>query len=130
MVAAQLLFTIGITVALAFELPSQPLYYITKELRENLQTLLRGEDIDVPEDAEDDGTKRKDWNVNDLEFVDTSGDPNKHNYYYNNKVKVWNKTDDGYYFYDTVNKTIPLNKTIPSLSKFLTTLVFSVVYIP
>lgn len=112
-VAAQVLFTVGVTGALAFELPSKPLYYITKELKQNLNDILSGETTtSASEDA-----KRRDPNVNDLTYVDKNdyyNSINKHNLYYDDKNKMnqisfWNRTGD-MYFYQTVNVTKDLMK--------------------
>lgn len=93
--AAQLLFTVGVTCALAFELPSKPVYRITQELRENLQKKLHPEKYTTTEapsnetSSDDDDmmdNKRMDLNYNSLNYI--NGKPNyydvmnKHNYYY------------------------------------------------
>lgn len=108
-VAAQLLFTVGVTCALAFELPSKPLSAITAELREHLQMKLHPEkyttkapppnDTDSNEssmmDSHEGGgggdNSRIDFNYNRLKFINGKQNYydtlNKHNYYYNDKYK-------------------------------------------
>lgn len=91
-VAAQLLFTVGVTCALAFELPSEPIYHITQKLR---QSLLNVEDVadqtttpasnDTSSSSEDDDHSRIDKNFNNLNYVNRNqyyDSMNKHNYYY------------------------------------------------
>lgn len=126
-VAAQVLFTVGVTAALAFELPSKPLYYITKELKQNLKDILSGE---TTTSASSDDAKRRDPNVNDLTYVDKQNyysSINKHNLYYNdyanddkknkmNQVSFWNRTGD-FYYYQTINATDAIKKANHSNSR-------------
>lgn len=115
-VAAQLLFTIGVTCALAFELPSKPLYRITQELREKLQSDMKGEEPTTPApppppppSAPDEHSysdiiyndhSRIDYNLNSpynkQNYYDSS---NKHDYYYsnNNKQKPATIYNNNYY---------------------------------
>lgn len=79
--AAVLHWTIGVTNALAWELPSKPLYKITQELKEKLKT---GELW----------AQKKDNNVTKLTYVDSNNtknnnwyDVNKHNYYYSSPTR-------------------------------------------
>jgi hypothetical protein len=98
------LFTVGVTCALAFELPHKPLYQITQELRENLQKRLHPElrTTEAPKtdatnstngDADDDDHhhSRIDYNNQHLKYIDSKHNyfnaMNKHNYYYNNNDK-------------------------------------------
>lgn len=94
-VAAQLLFTVGVTCALAFELPSEPLYHITQKLRNNLlgipdQAEEETTAAPAPEDSHENGDvdpqSRVDYNYNNLNYIDYNKDKyfdmNKHNYYY------------------------------------------------
>lgn len=91
-VAAQLLFTIGVTIALAFELPDKPIHTITEQLRQNFQERLHGKTTPAPSpdnNSTDDGHSRIDYNSNNLKYVYNSKDAyynlmNKHNYYYGN----------------------------------------------
>lgn len=88
-VAAQLLFTVGVTCALAFELPSEPIYHITQKLR---QSLLNVEDVadqtTTPasnDTSSEDDHSRIDKNFNDLNYVNRKqyyDSMNKHSYYY------------------------------------------------
>lgn len=90
-VAAQLLFTVGVTCALAFELPSEPIYHITQKLR---QGLLNVEDVAdetstaAPNDtSSEDDHSRIDKNYNRLTYVGYNKNNyydsmNKHSYYY------------------------------------------------
>lgn len=93
-VAAQLLFTVGVTCALAFELPSKPLYHITQMLRESL---LKREGLEeetttttAPDkNSTDDEHSRIDYNNKYLNYIDYNkqnyyDSMNKHNYYYTN----------------------------------------------
>lgn len=104
-VAAQLLFTIGVTCALAFELPSKPLSAITAELREHLQKKLHPEKYTTkappPNDTHSDemmdshehggDNSRIDFNYNRFKFINNKQNYydtlNKHNYYYNDKYR-------------------------------------------
>lgn len=79
--AAYYHFTIGVTSALAWELPSKPLYKITAELKEKLKT---GELW----------AQKKDNNVTKLTYVDSNKtkvdnfyNSNKHNYYYSSPTR-------------------------------------------
>lgn len=86
----------GITCALAFELPSKPIYQITHELREHLQKRLHPEKYTTTEapqnsseemtDMDDHGNRRVDMNYNRLNFINSNQNYydmiNKHNYYY------------------------------------------------
>lgn len=69
-----LLFTVGVTVALAYQLPSISVFEISKMLREQVE-----EGVHL---------RRKDENINATTLVDTSTSKyeqsNKHSYYYNN----------------------------------------------
>jgi hypothetical protein len=93
-VAAQLLFTVGVTCALAFELPSEPIYKITQKLKHNLFSVADPE----PEDASSNDTdiKRMDYatriKYNDANFYNTL---NKHNFYYSNAF-ISDKSDSNY----------------------------------
>nr|XP_019565378.2 uncharacterized protein LOC109433402 [Aedes albopictus]XP_029718355.1 uncharacterized protein LOC109403301 [Aedes albopictus] len=73
-VGSTLLFTVGVTVALAYQLPSISIFEISKMLREHV--------------ADGVHLRRKDENFNDTTLVDTSTNKyeqsNKHSYYYNN----------------------------------------------
>lgn len=107
-VAAQLLFTIGVTCALAFELPSKPLSAITAELRDHLQMKLHPEkyttEAPPPNDTHSSemmdshegggDNSRIDFNYNRLKFINGKQNYydtlNKHNYYYNDKYKPYN----------------------------------------
>jgi hypothetical protein len=122
-VAAQLLFTVGVTCALAFELPSKPLAQITQELREHLQKKLHPEkytttteaasinDTDSEDESHSgemdvtmmDPHRRMDFNYNGLNYINGKQNYydtiNKHNYYYkdkylNYKTKISNKSDN------------------------------------
>ncbi|CAO1438957.1 unnamed protein product [Diamesa serratosioi] len=118
-VAAQLLFTIGVTCALAFELPSKPIFRITQELREKLQADIKGEEPTTPApppppppppsapDAEHSYSdiiyndhSRIDYNLNYPNNKQNYYDSlNKHGYYYsnNNKQKPASIYNDNYY---------------------------------
>lgn len=98
-VAAQLLFTIGVTVALAFELPDKPLYRITQEIRESLQKRLHPELKAAASNSTNstDSHSRIDVNGNDLNYVYNSKDyynkMNNHKYYYGNSTGGTNAND-------------------------------------
>jgi hypothetical protein len=98
-VAAQLLFTVGVTCALAFELPSVPLHNITDTLRNTLQERLHPHLTSTTTEApaDDSGSmegdhdhdhdhSRIDMNSNNFKYVDGKQGyynlMNKHNYYY------------------------------------------------
>lgn len=112
MVAAQLLFTVGVTCALAFELPSEPIYKITQKLRENLYGIKDEEEEEtttaapttMADDTYDhdhgDDPSRIDYNSQRLNYVNSNmrnnyDSMNKHNYYYsanyNNNNKYYHK---------------------------------------
>lgn len=103
----------GVTAALAFELPDKPLYHITSELRENLQKRLHPElytttsapsnNTNSAEHIFDDIHSRIDYNNNDLKYVKNKqsyyNTMNKHNYYYEKLNGLSDKLDKG-------NKTV------------------------
>lgn len=80
-VASQLLFTVGATCALAFQLPHEPIYKITQKLRWQLYSVKE----DEPET--DDDTKR----IDKLNPYDTA---NKHNLYYSPYPYISDKVDN------------------------------------
>lgn len=88
-VAAQMLFTIGVTVALAFELPDKPLHHITEQLRENLQVRLHGpKTTEAPASNNANDNSRIDLNSNNLQYTNKQeyyNLMNKHSYYYGNQ---------------------------------------------
>ncbi|KAG5672416.1 hypothetical protein PVAND_002547 [Polypedilum vanderplanki] len=120
MPVAQLLFTVGVTCALAFELPTVPLHNITDTLRENLQMKLHPEwfTTEAPPapaaaDAESDDHSRIDANGNNLKYVDGKQNyynlMNKHDYYYKKggfKDKSDNLTALGGGKYDDLKKVV------------------------
>lgn len=95
--AAQLLFTIGVTVALAFELPDKPIGRITQELRDSLHKRLHpssttaapaisNSSVDYDHDHDH---SRIDYNSNNLKYIYNNKQAyyntmNKHKYYYGN----------------------------------------------
>lgn len=104
-VGAQLLFTVGVTCALAFELPSEPIYHITQKLRDNLYGIKDEEETTTPAPASsaendtdtDDGHSRIDYNHKQLNYINSNkqnyyDSMNKHNYYYSG-----NYNSDKYY---------------------------------
>lgn len=118
-VAAQLLFTVGVTTALAFELPSKPLYRITEELRDKLQSDMKEDEPTTPasppppppppsapdadhsySDIMHNDHSRIDYNLNypnnKQNYYETL---NKHGYYYsnNNKQKPATIYNNNYY---------------------------------
>lgn len=108
-VAAQLLFTIGVTVALAYELPDKPVYRITQEIKNNLQKRLHPSSTAAPATANiTAGQKRIDYDSNNLMYIDNNKDTyygmmNKHKYYYGNSTSVpANNTNEN----DVVSKKI------------------------
>lgn len=135
-VAAQLLFTVGVTCALAFELPSKPIYQITKELREHLQKRLHPEKYTTTEapknssemmDMDDHDHRRIDMNYNRLNFVNGKENyydlMNKHNYYYGKPAYISDKSDN----YATTNDVNNSSNQIEPESiwkKVIRTLVF------
>lgn len=98
-VALPLLFTVGVTVAMAWELPSMPVWEITKEIRDQIAS---------------GGLSRIDNDFNTTNLIDTHDNGtfnniNHHNYYYTPEVdgtKV-NKSNYGYnsnkYYYTNSN---------------------------
>ncbi|XP_070503948.1 uncharacterized protein [Chironomus tepperi] len=90
--AAQLLFTIGVTVALAFELPDKPIGRITQELRDSLQKRLHPSSTTAAPDtsnSSDSDHSRIDYNSNNLKYIYNNkqayyNNMNKHKYYYGN----------------------------------------------
>ncbi|CRL05608.1 CLUMA_CG018494, isoform A [Clunio marinus] len=129
-VAAQLLFTVGVTSALAFELPSEPIYHITEKLRDRLV----GAEEDYEDDDDDnndetttmasnsddtDNSRRKDKNRNQLHYIDYKqknyyDSMNKHRYYYsqnyNNNKYYHIPSSPNYYFNDRLdNYTMNFN---------------------
>lgn len=114
-VAAQLLFTVGVTCALAFELPSEPLYHITNKLRDNLlggQDEKSEEETTTPappaEDTEDEHHSRIDYDNKRLNYINYNKNNydsmNKHSYYYqanyNNNKYYQKPLSPNYYFSD------------------------------
>lgn len=96
-VAAQLLFTVGVTCALAFELPSEPIYHITQKLRNNLYGVKNDEEetTAAPESSTN-SNSRFDYDNNRLNYINynkqNSYDSiNKHNYYYSPNNKYYYK---------------------------------------
>lgn len=99
--AAQLLFTVGITVAMAFELPSKPLYHITQELREQINGKKEETEeasdapaTDMPDDDNTigvmDNSSRTDYNYKNLFYSNRNNNfnsINKHNMYYSNSYQ-------------------------------------------
>jgi hypothetical protein len=83
-VAAQLLFTVGVTCALAFALPSEPIYKITQQLKHNLFSVADPEDP-AADSSNDTDIKRMDYatrlKYNEENYYNTL---NKHNFYYSN----------------------------------------------
>jgi hypothetical protein len=100
---AQLQFTVGVTCALAFELPNVPLHNITETLRQNLQMKLHPEqfpttteEAPAADDDDDHGggddhdheshNNRIDSNYKDFKYIDGKQSfynmMNKHNFYY------------------------------------------------
>lgn len=120
MVAAQLLFTVGVTCALAFELPSEPIYKITQKLRNNLYGITEppeddgGDDDDTTTAAsadggDDDDHSRIDSNHKKLSYINSNkknyyDSMNKHSYYYspnyNNNKNYHKPLSPNYYFSD------------------------------
>lgn len=93
--AAQLLFTIGVTVALAYELPDKPIYRITQEIKDNLQKRLHPSSTTVAPSAVNstDGHSRIDYDSNNLMYIYNNKEAyysmmNKHKYYYGNSTSV------------------------------------------
>jgi hypothetical protein len=91
--AAQLLFTIGVTVALAFELPDKPIGRITQELRDSLQKRLHPSSTTAApatSNSSDSDHSRIDYNSNNLKYIYSNNKQtyyntmNKHKYYYGN----------------------------------------------
>lgn len=90
--AAQILFTVGVTCALAFELPSEPIYHITQKLRNNLLGIKEEKEEDETTTAAaasndtDDDHSRIDYNGNRLHYINNKPNyydsMNKHSYYY------------------------------------------------
>ena len=121
-VAAQLLFTVGVTCALAFELPSEPIYQITEKLRNQLLGVKDEEETTTPapattpedshehddHDDHDDEHSRIDYDNKRLNYVNFNNlhydSMNKHNYYYStnyNSDKYYQKPlSPNYYFSD------------------------------
>lgn len=123
-VAAQLLFTVGVTCALAFELPSEPIYKITQKLRNNLYgikddddetTTAAAEGMSSEEDSatdagdgDDHSRRRIDSNNKRLQYINSNqlnyyDSMNKHSYYYSadNSNKHYHKPlSSNYYFSD------------------------------
>lgn len=128
-VAAQLLFTVGVTCALAFELPSEPIYHITQKLRNNLYGIKNDEDETTAAPAVND-TSRLDYDNKRLNYINyykpSSYDSmNKHSYYYSGNNKYYYKPlSPGYGFSDKSdnfdNNYMPSsNNTFDSLSNQL-----------
>lgn len=114
--AVPLVFTVGVTVAIAYELPSKPWYELAKQIKENIRN---GEYL-----------LKKDENVTQLSYVDTQvakneflGQTNnllqqqapvssaawtKHSYYYKDKPSYY-KQPVNYY-------SNPLTKTVQPIS--------------
>ena len=108
-VGAQLLFTVGVTCALAFELPSEPIYKITQKLRNNLLGIKDDSSSSSSEEESgdatagndtDDDNSRIDYNHNKLHYINYNKNNyydsmNKHGYYYasnyNNNNKYYRK---------------------------------------
>lgn len=97
-VAAQLLFTVGVTCALAFELPSEPIYHITQKLRNNLYGVKDEEEETTVASSETsaNGTDRSDANDKRLSYINYNkqglyDSMNKHNYYYSTNNKYYYK---------------------------------------
>lgn len=118
--AAQLLFTVGVTCALAFELPSMPLYHITRQLKNELLGYKEGDaepaeepattvapEPDSHESFDDHDHSRIDLNNKRLSYINYNGKQNyynpmtKHNYYYSANNKHYHKPlSSNYYFSD------------------------------
>lgn len=114
--AAQLLFTVGVTCALAFELPSEPIYHITQKLRNNLLGIKDGdaeEETTTAAPVEDEHTdehhSRFDYDHKRLNYVNYNkpnnyDSINKHSYYYSanyNNNKYYQKPlSPNYHFSD------------------------------
>lgn len=119
-VAAQLLFTVGVTCALAFELPSEPIYHITQKLRNNLlgikddddeeeeTTTVGPETMSSANDTDDDHS-RIDYHNQRLNYINYNkqnyyDSMNKHSYYYaanyNNNKYYHKPLSPNYYFSD------------------------------
>jgi hypothetical protein len=108
-VAAQILFTIGVTCALAFELPSEPIYKITQKLRQNLLGTKVKEDEEetttpAPASNDTDEHSRIDYNHNRLNYVNGKQNyydsMNKHGYYYSGSKYYPKPLSPNYYFSD------------------------------
>jgi hypothetical protein len=139
-VAAQLLFTVGVTCALAFELPSKPIYQITQELRDNLQKKLHPEKYTTTEapkndtseemmDMDDHDHRRIDMNYNRLNFVNNKQNYydliNKHNYYYaGGKPSYFSDKSDNYATTNDVNKSSNQTDAESIWKKVIRTLVY------
>jgi hypothetical protein len=95
-VAAQLLFTVGVTCALAFELPSEPLYHITQKLRNNLYGV---------KNEEEETTTLADSTANDTQQHSRFDYDNKRlNYINYNKQGLYDSMNKHSYYYSTNNK--------------------------
>jgi hypothetical protein len=113
-VAAQLLFTVGVTCALAFELPSEPIYKITQKLRQNLLGIPDKEEEEettaaADTNSTDDDNRRIDYNRQRLNYNYNNRQQNyydsmnKHSYYYSANNKYYHKplsSPNNYYFSD------------------------------
>lgn len=109
-VAAQILFTVGVTCALAFELPSEPIYQITQKLRQNLLgTKVKEDDEEetttpAPSSNDTDEHSRIDYNhnrLNQISYKQNYYDSlNKHGYYYSGNKYYPKPSSSNYYFSD------------------------------
>lgn len=101
-VAAQLLFTVGVTCALAFELPSEPIYHITQKLRNNLYGVKDEEEETTtgpssePSANGTDQHSRLDYDNKRLNYINYNkqglyDSMNKHSYYYSTNNKYYYK---------------------------------------
>lgn len=90
--AAQLHFTVGVTAALAYELPSKPWYYYAKEIKKNIHNsvYLLG---------------KKDKNASELQYVDTKP-PDQQQYptRLNLLTNLWNSPPQKDAFYSSVKR--------------------------
>jgi acetate kinase len=92
------LFTVGVTCALAFELPSEPIYHITQKLRNNLYGVKNEEEETTTAAAESsaNASSRFDYDNKRLNYVNYNKQSlydsmNKHSYYYSTNNKYYYK---------------------------------------
>jgi hypothetical protein len=94
------LFTVGVTCALAFELPSEPIYHITQKLRNNLYGV-KDEEAETTTAAQEssingtDQNSRLDYDNKRLNYINYNkhsyDSMNKHSYYYSTNNKQYYK---------------------------------------